>query len=228
MHKVTFKIIGTICFVSGLLIMMVGVFFGVRHWGIVQNSDPVVATITSIRTERVRDIDRVGQEDGAGGPEYRTIVYVEYQVGSRIIDARLNWSNSNMRVGGTVGLLVSRDNPYIFVAEGLGGWLFSIAPMFMGFVIFSIGAIFLMTIKRKGKLHGWLLQHGTPIWADVVGTEENRRVVINGCHPTVLVATYNNMRLISDSVSNKELQNVGERVKILLHPDDPDKYVFEF
>ncbi|MCL2842716.1 MAG: DUF3592 domain-containing protein [Oscillospiraceae bacterium] len=228
MHKKVFKILGTVFFSVGILVMIAGVFLGIRHWNIVQNSDSVTATITSIRTERVRDIDRVQQEDGVLGPEYRGVVYVEYEVGNRTINARLNWFSTNMRVGGNVNLLVSRDDPYAIAADGIVGWLPGIIPMFTGVIFFSIGAIFLLYIRRKAKLRNWLLQHGTPVWADVVGTEENWKVVVNGRPATVLVATYNNMRFTSGSLSNKELQHVGERVKILIHPDDPDKYVFEF
>ena len=225
MYKKTFKALGIAFFASGLAVMIFGAFIGLRHWSILQNSDPVLATIVNIHTVRVRDTSNTG-----GPPQYRyrSIVYVEYEIENRTINAHLGWYYTGMQVGNTVGIFVSRDNPYFFVLDGVEGWLPAIISAFIGIIFFSTGSGFLIYQKRKEKLRDWLLHNGTMIWADVVGIEKKWCMFINGRPATVLVAKYNDMRFTSDPLSKKELQEINKNVKIWIHPEIPNKYFFDF
>jgi len=98
----------------------------------------------------------------------------------------------------------------------------------IGLIFVVLGVIFLMVAKHKRKLRQWLLENGKPVWAKVEGTETNWNIRINGRPATVLVATHGNMRFISDPITNHELANFGEHVKILFHPQNFDRYVFDF
>ena len=97
-----------------------------------------------------------------------------------------------------------------------------------GMVFLILGVIFLLVAARKRKFRNWLLENGKPVWAHVQGTEANWNIQINARPATVLVATYKNMRFVSGPISNRDLAHVGEYVKVLLHPDNYDRYVFDF
>ena len=42
------------------------------------------------------------------------------------------------------------------------------------------------------------------------------------------MASYNNMRFVSGPVDNNDLAQIGEHVKVLIDPDDNNKYTFDF
>jgi len=63
---------------------------------------------------------------------------------------------------------------------------------------------------------------------DVVGLQHSTNVFINGRPARVLAATHQNMRFTSEPLDNKDIKNLGTTVKVIVHPDDPDKYVFDF
>jgi len=108
------------------------------------------------------------------------------------------------------------QQPWAFVFPGIG-------------LIFGIiGTIFLLIAFHKHKRRRWLLENGEPVWAHVQGTDVNHNIQINGRPVAVLVATYKQMRFVSDPISNRKLVNVGEHVKVLLHPDNYDRYTFDF
>jgi hypothetical protein len=128
----------------------------------------------------------------------------------------------------TIGLGILAS--YLFNTPGNDFYQFHLVLIFpgIGMIFLILGVVFLLAAKRKRKLRQWLLENGTPVWAKVQGTEANWSVQINARPATVLVATHKNMRFISDPVSNRELAHVGEHVKVLIHPDNFDKYVFDF
>jgi|GEM_PF-5948337 len=100
----------------------------------------------------------------------------------------------------------------------------------IGMIFLALGTIFLIIALFKRRFRKWLLENGKPIWAQVQGTSVDWRVQVNGRPMTVLVANHGTMRFESEPVNNRLLANIGENthVKVLLHPDNPDRYAFDF
>ena len=211
MHKKVFSILGGVFFGIGMLLLVVAAGFGVFRWNVIANSDRVTGTIIDI-------VDRGDSRQ----------VTVRYEVGGEEIIRRLNWWSSDMRTGQPIELLVRRYYPHRISSPGIIGWLPVLIIGPQAVVFGGIGAGFLLYNKRKKNLRRWLLENGNPIMADVLGTEDNWSMTVNGRPATVLVATYNNMRFVSGPLCNNDLMNLGEQVKILLHPDDANKYIFDF
>jgi len=216
MHKKVFKIIGTIFFIIGIVSTIVGIGTTMHRLNTISNAERVTATITDIRTFR----------DADGYINNRA--YVRYSVGGRTIDARLNWSSTNMRVGQTVELYVNRYDPYRFISAGAVGWVLALLPFIFTITFGTIGVVFLAIERRKRNRSRYLFEYGKPIWANVEGTEANWNITVNGRPAKVLVATYGNMRFVSDTVDNNDLMNIGEHVKVLVDPSDATKYTFDF
>ena len=214
MHKRVLFILGVVFLSIGILLGVIGAAIGVHHVRRVANSDLVTATIVHIENRSISGEDRFD-------------VYVEYEVDGIMIEARLNWWSSNMRVGQSVDLLVDPQDPYRFSSAGIMGWLPTIILSALGLPFAITGAILFIVDKRKRRLHHWLLQSGIPVWANVEGTEANWSIQVNGRPATVLVATYNNLRFASRPLDNNDLMNIGERVKIFIHPDNANKYTFD-
>ena len=91
----------------------------------------------------------------------------------------------------------------------------------------SVGTGFLLYELYKRRKFGWLLQYGTPVWANVLGIDENWNIQVNGRPAQVIVASYGNMRFTSRAVDNNDLANLGEHVKILLDPGNYNRYMFD-
>jgi len=212
MHNKIILILGMVFFSLGLIAGLIGAGFAFSRWHFSQNSFPVTATITEMHR----------------GFEGSHRVYIQYDANGQAINTHLNWSSSNMRVRGTIELLVSNQDPYRVRSAGIVGWLGVIIPLSLALPFGGIGTGFLIYTMRKHRLHQWLLYYGTPVWADVQGTEANWSIQVNGRPATVLVATYKNMRFTSRAINNSELIHVGDRVKVLIHPDNANKYTFDF
>jgi len=223
MHKKVFKIIGIIFFCIGLLLGTIALILyatlGHNHRRIARDSDRVTAIITSITTQPSVDAD--------GHRSYNRRVYVEYEAGGVVINAPLRWTNTGMFVGQPIDILVNRQNPHEFVMTWAAYWIPVGILLGLGVIFGSIGTGFLIANRRKQRKFRWLLEYGTPIWANVLGTEENWNIRINGQPATVLVAAHGHMQFVSGPLDNNDLMTIGEHVKVLLHPDNANKYVFD-
>jgi len=119
---------------------------------------------------------------------------------------------------------------YLFNSPGNDFYQFHLVLIFpgIGMIFLVLGVVFLLVAMRKRRLRNWLFENGKAVWAHVQGTEANWSIQVNGRPATVLVATHGSMRFVSEPVNNRKLANVGEHIKILIHPDNPDRYAFDF
>jgi len=219
MHKRVLSILGTVFLSVGLLMGVIALILyatiGSNYRRIAGDSVRVTATIVDITVR-----------PGADGNVHR--VYVEYESGGIIVHAPLNWSSSSMFVGQPVNLLVSRQNPHEFVSTFAFYWI-PVGIMLGLMVIFGgIGTGFLIGDKSRRRKFRYLLEYGTPVWANVLGTQDDWRIQVNGRPATVLIASYGQMQFRSQPLDNNDLMNIGEHVKVLIHPENANKYVFDF
>ena len=218
MHKKIWLLLGSIFLGIGIFIGVIAIIVSAaissQRNRVMRDAIPVTAVIVDIRPWH--DDSRV---------------YIEYEVDGEVFTAQLNWSSSRMYVGQSIEIYVSRHNPRQFVSTGMMPWLpvmiISIFPIVFG----GIGAGFLIHHARNKKRHRWLLEFGTPVWANVLGLDDNWSIRVNGRPATVLVASYGNMRFVSGPLDNNDLmhmRHVGEHVKVLIHPDNSNRYTFDF
>ncbi|MCL2404093.1 MAG: DUF3592 domain-containing protein [Defluviitaleaceae bacterium] len=216
MHKKVLHILGVVFFSVGLLLAVIAIILyatiGRNYRDIARDSIRTTATIVDIR-------------HGVGGDSLR--VYVEYEACGMIVTAPLRWSSTNMFVGQRLEILVSSQNPHEFVNTWPFYWIPVGILLGLAVIFGSLGAGFLIYDKRKQHKFQWLLEYGDPIWANVLGTEHNWRIQINGQPATVLVAAHGHMQFVSGPLDNNDLLNIGDHVKILLHPEDANTYVFD-
>jgi len=132
-----------------------------------------------------------------------------------------------MFVGQSIDILVNRQNPHSFRSTWPFYWIPVGILLGLGLIFGSVGAGLLIFKRRKQRNRIWLLDFGTPIWANVIGTQQDWRIQVNGQPATVLVATHGHMEFISGPLDNNDLMNIGEHVKILLDPENANKYVFD-
>ena len=219
MHKNVFKILGIVFTCVGVMLMLAGLLtFATTHnrrSRILSDAIPVTAEIVEVGRRL----------DADGNPRYTT--YITYTVDGRTITAPLRYNTSGMFVGQRIDIMVNRQNPHEFTTDSILEWLAPIIlfPIALPFTI--LGISFLIVHVRKDKMHKWLLEYGTPIWAEVIGTDANWNIRVNNRPATVLRATYNNMEFVSGPVDNNDLAHVQDKVKILLHPDNFNKYAFD-
>ena len=194
----------------------------------------IVYVATSNRINRISNngvsvtahIVSIGRTTNADGTT-RHAVSITYTVDGTEIIARLNHWNSNMFVGQQINIIAYRDNPQEFIQPGVQAWVGPIVAFSIALPFTIVGVVFLVIVSRKNKMRQWLFENGTPIWAEVIGTDINRVIRVNNRPATVLVASYNNMEFVSDPVDNNDLVHVQDKVKIFLHPDDFNKYAFD-
>jgi len=186
-----------------------------RRSRIVNDGIPVTAEIVRI----TQGFDHDGNR--------RNTAYINYIVDGVEVTAPLRHFSSNMFVGQPIEIVVSRQNPREFTSNSILNWLVPIImlPLFLTFGGLGLG--FLIAESRRKKMQEWLFEYGTPIWAEVLGTEDNWSIQVNGRPAMVLVAEYNNMRFTSTPLDNNDLSYVEQRVKIFLHPDNFNKYAFD-
>jgi len=220
MFKKIWLLLGSIFFGVGLLLGVVAagifLFTATNRNRIMNDSAPVTAVIVDITRSTTRDGDM------------RNTAYIEYEFDDEIYFAPLRWWSSGMRVGQPIEIYVNRQDPYQFITDGIIAWLPVIILSPMALLFGGLGAGFLIYHACKKKRHRWLLDFGTPVWANVEGFEENWRIQVNGRPATVLVASYNNMRFVSSPLDNNDRAHIGEHVKVLIHPEDNNKYTFDF
>ena len=220
MHKKVFLILGIVFLGVGLLLGTIGATIwgigGTNRRRIMADAIPVAATIVEITPQRAIDGDMNRR------------VYIDYEADGTMMRGRLRWWNTNMYVGQRVNIYVSRQNPHDFVSAGILHML----PVFIlggiGAIFGILGAIFLFVHKLKRRRHRWLLDFGMPVWANVLGTQDNWNIQINGRPATSLVAAYKNMEFVSGPIDNNELASIGEHVKVLMDADNYNRYTFDF
>lgn len=229
MHKKVIYIIGIVFLSVGLLLGAIGAGIAVWRSMTIADAVPVTATIVAINIHR----ELMGNEfEWTAGDRITPLntgrAFVEYEFNGIVITSSINWYHTGMAIGQSVDILVCRENPHRTFSPGIIGWLPTLILSGIGLIFGVLGTIFLIVEKRKQRLHHWLLNYGVPVWADVQGTEPNFSIQINGRPATVLVATFNNLRFTSGPINNNDLLHIEERVKIFIHPDDADKYTFDF
>ena len=229
MHKKVISIIGKVFLCVGILLLAIGGGIGIHRYNIVTNSTLVTGTITGIETWfETANVHTIHHDHGnVSTRQQRHIVFIEYEASGRVIQSTINWFSSNMRVGQSIEILVHNQDSHRVFPVGIIGWIAVIILSGLGITFGGLGASFLIWERRKRNLHEWLLRYGTPIWADVQGTEPNWSIQVNGRPATALVATHNNMRFVSGPLNNNDLIAVGGRIKVFLDPNDADKYTFD-
>ena len=218
MHKKIGLLLGTIFLGVGILLAVVGaiVYMAVNHnrRQILADGVPVTATIVDI-TRRYIDDDA------------RRTAYISYEVDGVAVTVPLRFWNSGMRVGQPVDIIVSRQNPRQFITTGVMHLIAVFILLGLAVIFGSIGAGFLLYELHKKRKFQWLLEYGTPVWANVLGIDENWNIQVNGRPAMVIVASYGNMQFTSRAVDNNDLVNLGEHVKILLDPGNYNRYMFD-
>lgn len=124
---------------------------------------------------------------------------------------------------GLIGVLVGVE----IIDMGADAVVFATVFGIVGGTFVLTGLGMLIAYARMENRHKWLLENGTPVWAEVVGVEDNMSIMINGRPAKMLVATYKNARFTCSRVDNNILMNLGSHVKVLLHPDDANKYTID-
>jgi len=220
MHKKVIYILGCVFLGVGILLGIIG---GIVDFAVNSNRRRIMADYIPV-TATISEITRRHDWDGNA----RNSVYIEYEVDGMVIVASLRFWSSNMFVGQPINIFVSRQNPRDFVNAGMIHRIPLLILLGLMVVFCGIGSGFLIYEKRKKRKFEWLLHYGTPVWANVLGTDENWSIQINGRPAMVLVATYGNMRFVSGPLDNNDLANIGEHVKVLLDPGNYNKYMFDF
>jgi len=213
MNKSMKSIMGIIFICVGIVIGIAFTLISINRWNVVSDSERVTATIVEVHF-----------------PTGNPTVIVEYEVGGNTITTQLSWFSSGMRVGQSVELLVSRQDPYVFVDGGITGWLMPVIFFSMAGIFCGIGVVLLVFEERARYLRNWLLHNGTPVWAIVQEINTDRNYHGSNRPATFLVATYKHMQFRSAPLDNNVLMNMnlGEYVKVLIHPDNANRYIFDF
>ena len=209
MHKNLKLLVGAIFFSVGLIFGIISLVFVGDVVIALSGTEDVTATIV--------EITHWGD---------RPSVFVEYEVGGVTVRNALDWYRRDMQVGQSVRLTVSSRDPSRFIDSGDEWFIFLIFGI-ISIVFMVLGAGFLLSDMRSRAMGRWLLQHGTPVWAYVHGVGANDSLMVNGRPATVIYATYRNMQFISGPLNNSDLINLGEYVKVLFHPNNPDRYTFD-
>lgn len=207
----------------------------VRRNSFEQNATETTATIVEIifpggfrqSGEHSHIVDEILRENQIQGATARA--FVEYEVNGNRIIVMLNWWSSAMFLGQTMDILVDNDNPMRFMSATtplaifILTWVFaSLSVMFGG-----MGIVFLLWAGAIYRRRRYLVRRGIPLWAEVDDISENYLIRINGRPALTLIATHNNMVYESEPLTERDLQQVGEYVKVLIHPYDERKYLVD-
>jgi len=220
MHKKVIYILGCVFLGVGILLGIIG---GIVDFAVNSNRRRIMADYIPV-TATISEITRNRDWDGNA----RNSVYIEYEIDGVIMVAPLRFWSSNMFVGQPINIFVSRQNPHDFATTGMFHRIPLLVLLGLMVIFGGIGSGFLIYEKHKKRKFQWLLHYGTPVWANVLGTDENWNIQVNGRPATVLVAMYGNMRFVSGPLDNNDLANIGEHVKVLLDPSNYNKYMFDF
>ncbi|HEY7483835.1 MAG TPA: DUF3592 domain-containing protein [Streptosporangiaceae bacterium] len=101
----------------------------------------------------------------------------------------------------------------------------------IGVVFASIGVPFFVIGWRRLRLRSWLRRHGQEIWAEVAHVGRNANVRLNGRHPFVVQARWQDPRTgqtftaTSDYLKNDPSPWLTAQpgVRVLFDPDDPKR-----
>jgi uncharacterized protein DUF3592 len=101
----------------------------------------------------------------------------------------------------------------------------------LGAVFTSIGVPFLVAGGRRLRLRSWLRRHGHEVWAEVVDVGPDLSVRLNGRHPYVVRATWQDPQTgrTHTATSDYLRHDPGPRftadrgVRVLFDPSDPER-----
>lgn len=155
-------------------------------------------------------------------------VQIRYSAENHEFTGPLGYYNSSMQKGDTVPIYYDQGNPGQIYAEDskvLCHIFLSVSLLMMlcgsGMVICSF---------RRERLEQWLLRNGTPVQAEVIGTELDRRVSFNSMHPHRLVCQCRMpdgsiQKLLSGHIwYNPEGCLLSDSVTVYLDPRDGRRY----
>ena len=225
MHKKIWLILGVVFLGVGIFMggiaLIVNIALTSHRNQILNDSEPVTAVITEITRRQTP-----GAEVNLG-----YTAYIQYEFEGATFTGALNWWSSRMYVGQSVEIHVNRQNPARFVSNNNLHLIpvLVMAPMLL--IFGGLGVGFLMKHASIKRRHRWLLDFGTPVWANIIEvTEDWRGGRVNGRPPKVVVAAYENMRFVSGPVDNNDLMHMGrnQHVKVLIHPENSNRYTFDF
>jgi len=203
-------VIGGAFFIAGAICGIILVGTAIYRLDVISDSERVVARVVDFYY-----IDEV------------QIVQIEYNVGGTIFSTTMNWNKGNVGVGHTVEIFVNRQDPHRVVEAGIFGWKLQIILLPFTVVFGGFGVMMIHADIRSRTSRKWLLQHGTPVWANVQGILNNWGISVNGRPAIVLKAAYGLMQFTSDPLDNADLIQIGVHVKVLLHPEKPNIYAFD-
>jgi hypothetical protein len=175
---------GTVFLCMGLIILNIGIQ-DYRHETSLRNRLEVegvhVAAIIS-------DISVTRTGSGSNQNTQRR-VSIAYVMNGREHRQTLNYWDSTMYVGKPMALLVDPANPNIYVSAA-GTTSGGILTLILGPVFTLVGAGFFIAIFKQAMLSARLKRDGVVVYAQVVGSEQDWNVRINGRPLDVVVAEF--------------------------------------
>lgn len=213
-----FAIIGSIFFVIGLVLSVVGAFRYNDFNEFMETAETTQATITEI------------EEDvyyRKGRRRIRHYAWASYTIDGNYYNKKLDHYSSTMYVGARIWVYYDPDNPSDvrtgsrvseIVLFGMGG----------GFVI--IGGVFLIiVIFKKNKVKNLKL-NGEQFTGTIKNVVQNRHVRINGRHPFKAEVEMKNpfdgetYLYSSDNISDDISQFVGSQVTVYVDKNKKSRY----
>ena len=225
------EIAAIIFFYFGILVGGLCVLLSISHGRAVLTAYNVTATVIDIRTYQMWDVmvvDGIVLHETRRAAGLREVVYVIYEINDSQIISALSRPPEGVRVGQHIEVLISNRGSHEIIAAGIAGWRPYIFMAMFAITLLYARKRLLADEKRRLKLHKWLLDHGTPIWANVKCVEEDNRMQVNNAPAIVVVANTKDEIFISQPVNNIDLSHLGAQVKILIHPNNTRKYTFDF
>lgn len=155
---------------------------------------------------------------------------ISYSVSGTDYVKDLSYNQSSLRVGSSLGVYVSNDNPDVVKVDGpllyLGVILsFSIGGMFLivGISIWAIGSAF----EKKKKA---ILENGIKVTGVVEKFQLNRSITKGTKHPVSLILTVKNpvtlkeQQVISEPLFLEGHDTIGASVDVYFEPENGRKY----
>ncbi len=162
----------------GLIMLLIGIWLGIRTFQFGQTAEEVTAMIT--RVERHRDSDGDVHHD----------VYVDYYFqGQAYEDVRLSEYSSGMHEGKEILLLCDPENPWDARSKSMRYMLPLIMGM-MGAVFILIPAIPIVNEIRRKKQREEIMAAGCILQGKVESVERNISLKVNGRSPYVIYCSY--------------------------------------
>lgn len=112
-------------------------------------------------------------------------VWIRYSADDGNFTGPLGYYRSSMREGDVIPIHYDPANPGRIHADGSDA--LRVVFMAIGLLLFICGGVMVGSECMKQRRMYWLLEHGTPIQADIMGVEIDRKISINYRHPYMLV-----------------------------------------